>query len=185
MDGNFPSQLLHQQVKTEGLLTAKAVTGAVQTDASRAAPASEQVVQQVRDCLVNHDTKPGTEQIVLRLSPEHLGELKVNLSLEGQRLKVEIVAENRMVRDSLMQHTDTLKESLSRQNIKMDSFEVTTGGNGSTDGGRGQGDWRELAQQRQHDAWMPNGGYRVAKLVEPAIAAYQLKSEHTMVDLHY
>jgi hypothetical protein len=185
MNGNFPSHALHQQVKTESSPAISSASGTTLNDASRTALPSEPVVQQVKDRLVNHETKPGSEQIVLRLSPEHLGELKVNLNLEGQRLKVEIVAENRMVRDSLMQHTDALKESLSRQNIKMESFEVTTGGNGSTDNGHNQGGWRELAHQRQNNAWMPNGGYRVAKQVEPALAAYQMKSEHTMVDLHF
>jgi flagellar hook-length control protein FliK len=185
MDGNFPFYGLHQQVKTEVSPNASAPIVALQNDTPRTTLPPEQVVQQVRDRLVNHETKPGSEQIVLRLSPEHLGELKVNLNLEGQRLKVEIVAENRMVRDSLMQHTDALKESLSRQNIKMESFEVTTGGNSTADGGRGQGDWRELAQQRQQTVWMPDGGYRLAKQAAPAIAAYQVKSEHTMLDLHF
>lgn len=185
MNGNFLSQVLQQPVKTEGSLTAGTASGTVQNAASRSDVPPEQVVQQVKDRFMNHETKPGSEQIVLRLSPEHLGELKVNLNLEGQRLKVEIVAENRMVRDSLMQHTDALKESLSRQNIKMDSFEVTTGGNGATDGGRGQGNWRELAQQRQQNAWMPDGGYHLAKQAVPQVAAYLAKSEHTMVDLHY
>lgn len=185
MNGNFSSHVLHQQVKTDGSLTASTASGAAQNDTSRLSLPPEQVVQQVRDRLVNHETKPGSEQIVLRLSPEHLGELKVNLNLEGQRLKVEIVAENRMVRDSLMQHIDALKESLSRQNIKMDSFEVTTGGFGASDGSRGQGSWRELAQQRQQNAWMPDGGYRLAAQTAPVLAAYQMKSEHTMVDLHF
>jgi hypothetical protein len=67
----------------------------------------------------------------------------------------------------------------------MDSFEVTTGSNSTADGGRGQGDWRELAQQRQQTSWMPDGGYRLAKQAAPAIAAYQVKSDHTMVDLHF
>jgi flagellar hook-length control protein FliK len=185
MNGNFPSYGLHQQIKAEGPPAASATIATAQNDTPRTALPPEQVVQQVRDRLVNHETKPGSEQIVLRLSPEHLGELKVNLNLEGQRLKVEIVAENRMVRDSLMQHTDALKESLSRQNIKMDSFEVTTGGNSTAYGGRGQGDWRELAQQRQQTSWMPDGGYRLANQATPAIAAYQVKSDHTMVDLHF
>jgi flagellar hook-length control protein FliK len=185
MNGNFQSYGLHQQIKAEGPPAASATIATAQNDTPRTALPPEQVVQQVRDRLVNHETKPGSEQIVLRLSPEHLGELKVNLNLEGQRLKVEIVAENRMVRDSLMQHTDALKESLSRQNIKMDSFEVTTGGNSTAYGGRGQGDWRELAQQRQQTSWMPDGGYRLANQATPAIAAYQVKSDHTMVDLHF
>jgi flagellar hook-length control protein FliK len=185
MNGNFTSQVFHHTVKTEGVVTSSATSGVVPNVASRVDASPEQVVQQVKERFVTHETKPGSEQIVLRLSPENLGELKVNLNLEGQRLKVEIVAENKMVRDSLMQHTDALKESLSRQNIKMESFEVTTGGNGTTDSGRGQGGWRELAQQRQQNAWMPDGGYRLAQQAAPAVAAYQAKSEHTMVDLHY
>ncbi len=186
MNGNLQQQVL-PLAKTEGSLSTSSASGAPQNDTSRASLPPEQIVQQVRDRFVNHETKPGIEQIVLRLSPEHLGELKVNLNLEGQRLKVEIVAENKMVRDSLMQHTDALKESLSRQNIKMDSFEVTTGGNGASDSGRGQGqgNWRELAQQKQQNAWMPDGGYRLAKQAAPSLAAYQAKSEHMMVDLHY
>jgi flagellar hook-length control protein FliK len=177
--------MLQHQVKKEAVPAVNTISGPAQSERSQVSQPAEQVVQQVRDRFVNHEAKPGSEQIVLRLSPEHLGELKVNINLDGQRLKVEIVAENRMVRDSLMQHTDSLKESLSRQNIKMESFEVTTGGNGTTDGGRSQSDWRELAHQRQQNTWMPEGGYRLAKQVEPAVAAYQLKPQHTMVDLHY
>jgi len=181
MNGNFQPHVPHQQIKSENLQAISNASG----DTSRAALPPDPVVQQVRDRFANHETKPGSEQIVLRLSPEHLGELKVNLNLEGQRLKVEIVAENKVVRDSLMQHTDALKESLSRQNIKMESFDVTTGGNSTADGGRNQGDWRELAQQRQQNAWMPDGGYRLARQAAPAMAAYQAKSEHAMVDLHF
>ena len=185
MNSNFPSQMFHQQVKTEGSPAVGTSPVAAQNDTTRAAGVPEQVVQQVRVRFVNHEAKPGTEQIVLRLTPEHFGELKVNLNLEGQKLKVEIVAENRMVRDSLMQHTDALKESLARQNIKMESFDVTTGGNSSAEGGRSQADWRELAQRRQQNAWMPEGGYRLAQQAVPTLATYQRKSEHTMVDLHY
>jgi flagellar hook-length control protein FliK len=183
--GSFQPHVFTHQVKTGEPVTASSVTTAVQNGAAQTATVPEQVVHQVRERFATHETKPGSEQIVLRLNPEHLGELKVNLSLDGQRLKVEIVAENRMVRDSLMQHTDALKESLSRQNITMDSFEVTTGGNGSAESGRNQGAWRELAQQRQYNTWMPDGGYRLAQQVSPALAAYQAKSEHTMVDLHF
>jgi len=183
--GNFQPHVFTHQVKTGDPVTASSAPTAVPNSAAQTATVPEQVVHQVRERFVTHETKPGSEQIVLRLNPEHLGELKVNLNLEGQRLKVEIVAENRMVRDSLMQHTEALKESLSRQNITMDSFEVTTGGNGSAESGRNQGAWRELAQQRQHNTWMPDGGYRLAQQVSPALAAYQAKSEHTMVDLHF
>lgn len=185
MNESFLPNAMHLQVKTEAHPSVTSVAGAETVDASRTGHDADQVVQQVRERLVNHVTKPGNEQIVLRLSPEHLGELKVNLNMDGQRLKVEIVAENATVRDSLMQNTDLLKESLSRQNIKMESFDVTTGGNGTADSGRGQSDWRELAQRRQQNLWMPEGGYRLAKQATPAVAAYQAKSQHTMVDVHF
>lgn len=185
MNGNFQPNFIHHSIKAEGQMAVGNASGSASSETLKTVPQPEQFVQQVRDRLVSHETKPGTEQIVLRLSPEHLGELKVNLNMEGQRLKVEIVAENKMVRDSLMQHTDSLKESLSRQNIKMESFDVTTGGNSHADGGRNQNDWRELAQQRQQKSWLPEGGYRLPKEVVPAVTAYQAKSQHTMVDLHY
>jgi flagellar hook-length control protein FliK len=184
-NSNVLSNTMHQQVKTEGLAAVGTVAGTDTNNSSRSSQPAEQVVQQVRERLVNHVTKPGSEQIVLRLSPEHLGDLRVNLNLEGQRLKVEIVAENSTVRDSLLQNTDLLKESLSRQNIKMESFDVTTGGNGTADNSRGQGEWRELAQRRQQNLWMPEGGYRTAKQAAPAVAAYQQKSQHTMLDVHF
>lgn len=185
MDGNSQPYLPHQQVKSNNLAAVNSTTSSSQGEPPRTV-APEQVVQQVKERLVSHEAKPGNEQIVLRLSPEHLGDLKVNLNLEGQKLRVEIVAENRMVRDSLLQHTDALKESLARQNITMESFDVTAGGNGTADSGRGQqGDWRELAQQRQLKAWMPEGGYRMARQELPATVAYQAKSAHSMVDMHF
>ena len=95
---------------------------------------SEQVVQQVKESLAQQDVKPGSQQITLTLSPDSLGEVKMNLNLQGQKLSVEIVTENRTVRDAIIQHTGALKESLARQNITMESFDVTTsGGTGSAE----------------------------------------------------
>jgi flagellar hook-length control protein FliK len=149
------------------------------------AKSMENAVQQVKEHLVGRDYKTGTEQVIIRLNPENMGELKLNLRMENQQLKVEIIAENSMIRDTLLKNSELLRETLAKQNIKMDSFDVTTSGNGTADSGRGQASWRELTQQRQHAAWMPDGGYRPIKPEAPAMAAYQRKSEHTMVDLHY
>jgi flagellar hook-length control protein FliK len=149
------------------------------------AKSMEHVVQQVKEHLAGRDFKTGTEQVIIRLNPENMGELKLNLRMENQQLKVEIIAENSMIRDTLLKNSESLRETLAKQNIKMDSFDVTTSGNGTADSGRGQASWRELTQQRQHAAWMPDGGYRPIKPEAPSMAAYQRKSEHTMVDLHY
>jgi len=147
---------------------------------------SEQIMGQVKDHLANREIRSGSEQIVIRLSPENLGELKMNLKMENQRLKVEIVAETTMVRDTLMKHSDSLKETLARQNITMESFDVSTGSNRQGATSQGQADWRELTRQRQYNAWAPNGGYRLDTVPEmPLRPVYQASTAHSMVDVHF
>ena len=104
-------------------------------------PTLENVARQVSERLSVHDFKKGEEQISIKLSPEHLGNLQLNVRMEDQRLRLEIVAEHRAVRDALMQQAEELRETLSRQNIKMDSFNVTTGNSGNM--GRGHYEWQQ------------------------------------------
>jgi|GEM_PF-6260397 len=87
---------------------------------------SESILAQVKDGMATHDAK-GRNQITISLKPAELGELKINVSMVDQRLKVEIVAENRMVKDALMGNLDSLKETLLKQNLTMDKFDVQTG----------------------------------------------------------
>lgn len=145
----------------------------------------EQVAHQVRERLIQHEVKPGNQQITLTLSPENMGELKMNLNLQGQRLSVEIVAESRTVRDAILQHSDSLKDSLSRQNITVESFDVTSNGRGSGNPAQSQDSWRELARQKQQ-SWTSSGGYRLPQMdASPNMLAYQAKNEHAMLDIHY
>lgn len=87
---------------------------------------SESILAQIKDGVVAHDAK-GHNRITISLKPAELGELKINVSMVDQRLKVEVVAENRMVKDVLMGNLDSLKESLLKQNLTMDKFDVQTG----------------------------------------------------------
>ncbi|OGU15201.1 MAG: hypothetical protein A2076_15885 [Geobacteraceae bacterium GWC2_53_11] len=147
---------------------------------------SEQVVQQVKERLGQHEVKPGNQQITLTLSPDSLGELKMNLNLQGQKLSVEIVTENKVVRDSIVQHADALKDSLGRQNITMESFDVTTGGKGSGNQGQNQNAWRELAKQQQQQFWTSTRGYAAAQADLPSgNVAYMKQAGNSMLDIHY
>lgn len=113
--------------------------------------AGDQVSRQVADRLVSHELKQGNDQISLKLSPEHLGNLQLNLRMEDQHLKLEIVAEHRGVRDALLQQVDDLRETLAKQNIRMDSFDVTTGNGGGSQSQQSRGDWRQMgSEQRQY-----------------------------------
>jgi hypothetical protein len=149
----------------------------------------EQIAQQVRERLTQHELKPGHQQISLTLSPENLGEVKMNLSLQGQRLTVEIVTDNRIARDAIMQHADTLKETLARQNITMESFDVTTGGKGSGNNqGQNQNAWQELAKkQQQQQLWTSPRGYTTTAQADlpSGAAAYQSQKGRSMLDIHY
>lgn len=185
-DSQMLAQNMHTQLGTEhqkvSTLSTKTVSGeAVKLDIP------EQIIPQVKERLAQHDVKPGSQQITLTLSPDSLGELKMNLNLQGQKLSVEIVTENRTVRDAIVQHTDALKESLARQNITMESFDVTTGGKGSGNQGQNQNAWRELAkQQEQQQAWAAPRGYQVAHADLPSgQGVYQGSQGQSMLDIHY
>jgi flagellar hook-length control protein FliK len=185
-DSRLPAQDMRGQITTEHQRVATFSNKAVPTDSVRQ-DIPEQVMQQVKERLVQHDVKPGNQQITLTLSPDSLGELKMNLNLQGQKLSVEIVTENRAVRDAIVQHTDALKESLARQNITMESFDVTTGGKGSGNQGQNQNAWRELAkQQQQQQFWTPPHGYHAVQAdVSPGQTANQRQQGQSMLDIHY
>ena len=185
-DNQTLTQDMRGQLRAEQQRTTVSTPKAVPTEPLRQ-DIPEQVVQQVKERLVQHDVKAGNQQITLTLSPDTLGELKMNLNLQGQKLSVEIVTENRTVRDAIILHTDALKESLARQNITMESFDVTTGGKGSGNQGQNQNAWRELAkQQQQQQFWTSPSGYQTAQADLPSDnAAYQRHQGQSILDIHY
>ncbi len=150
---------------------------------------AEQVVPQLKERLDQHDIKAGKQQITLTLSPDSLGEIKMNLNLQGQKLSIEIVTEHRSVREAIMQNVDALKDTLARQNITMESFDVTTGGKGSGNQGQNQNAWRELMQQQQQQQqqnWTSSRSYTVAQAVPLSEAAIQQRRlGESMLDIHY
>lgn len=88
----------------------------------------EAVIEQVRDRLATQEVKSEGNQVRLQLRPAELGELQITLKMDNQQLKVEILAENKAVKAALLEHADTLKEVLARQNIAVERFDVSTGG---------------------------------------------------------
>ncbi|MBJ6801277.1 flagellar hook-length control protein FliK [Geomonas propionica] len=89
----------------------------------------ENILSQVREGVVTHDGK-GNGQMSIRLNPGELGELKIQLRMENNRLNVEVHADNGMVKDLLMSNLDSLREALSGKNLTMEGFNVSTGGGG-------------------------------------------------------
>ncbi|OHB25267.1 MAG: hypothetical protein A2X79_00675 [Desulfuromonadaceae bacterium GWB2_53_15] len=144
----------------------------------------EHVVQQVKEHLAGHDYKPGTEQMCIRLTPENMGELKLNLKMENQQLKVEIVAENSLVRDALLKHSESLRETLAKQNITMESFNVVTSGGqrGFEQNDRG---WKQLAQQQFMAGTSSGYRYKIPEVDLAVVPQYGTSKQYAMVDVHY
>ena len=184
MNGQFHQPATHQQVKTDTGISLGGTSGATPKDASQP-DLSENVFLQVREALANRTIKAGNEQLTMKLSPEHLGELTINFKMENQHLKVEIIAASRGVRDALMQQSENLKESLARQNVNMDSFDVVMSGGerGFEQNNRG---WKQLAQQ-QFMAGTSDGAYRnqVPDLDTDVVPRYGTQKQYAMVDVHY
>ncbi len=85
------------------------------------------VLSQIKEGTVVHDGK-GNGTMSIRLNPGELGELKIQVHMEDNRVKVAVQADNRMVKDLLMSNLDSLKEALSGKNFAMEGFDVSTGG---------------------------------------------------------
>jgi len=102
------------------------------------------ILEQVTSSVVSHDNK-GNGSMTVRLNPHELGELQVNVRIENQHVKVEIVTANQTVREALMGNLDNLKETFLKQHLTMERFDVSSGaGNGF-----GQGFREERDGQRQ------------------------------------
>ncbi|GAM09693.1 flagellar hook-length control protein FliK [Geobacter sp. OR-1] len=171
----------HEQSRAEAIFVLAAdgkqqasADSAVAEDA-RKPVSSEQIVSQVREKLAEHRVMQENGQVTIRLNPAELGELKISVRMEDQRLRVEIVAENRTVKDALMENLGSLKESLARQNIEMKQFDVSTGNRQFFNQG-----FREGRQQEQQYVAPRQSGWlmgRTAELDQSGPVAWQSRGD--------
>ncbi|WP_224983767.1 flagellar hook-length control protein FliK [Geomonas agri] len=124
---NQNSQMLGVGLTAQGN-PAEAVQGEAKLSGAKS-QLHESILSQVREGVVTHDGK-GNGQMSIRLNPGELGELKIQLRMDNNRLNVEVQADNRMVKDLLMSNLDSLREALSGKNLTMEGFNVSTGGGG-------------------------------------------------------
>jgi flagellar hook-length control protein FliK len=136
------------------------------TEGSAAPVSREQITAQVREKLAEHRFTQDNGQVTIRLNPADLGELKISVRMDDQRLRVEIVAENRTVKDALMENLGSLKEALARQNMEMKQFDVSTGSRQFFNQG-----FREGRQQEQQLGTTRQTGWLTGRMAETAQAA--------------
>ena len=110
----------------------------------------DSIMAQVKEGIATRE-HAGNGQIAIRLAPAELGELRINVQVVDQHVKVEVLAANSQVREILLSNLDSLKENFSRQNLTMTGFDVSTG--------TGQG-YEQLFRQGKEAG--QQGGFRTA-----------------------
>ncbi|MBV8152619.1 MAG: flagellar hook-length control protein FliK [Candidatus Eremiobacteraeota bacterium] len=73
----------------------------------------------------------GTQSVRLRLVPASLGDLTVNLQVQGGAVSASLVAQNADVRDTLLANQQLLMRSLADAGLKLSSFTVSLANNGT------------------------------------------------------
>jgi flagellar hook-length control protein FliK len=70
-------------------------------------------------------------RVVIRLNPQELGEIKLELVMDKDHLKAQMVAQTRQVQEILEKHLPRLQEALQNQGIKVDQIEVSVDSQGN------------------------------------------------------
>jgi flagellar hook-length control protein FliK len=83
----------------------------------------KEVVRHVAEALQSVPIREGT-RIRLSLSPAHLGDLWIELSISGSGLRGRVRTETEEARDLISAHLDDLRRDLEKRGLRMGRFEV-------------------------------------------------------------
>ena len=106
-----------------------AVHNAQTTQASASTPVdAHAVVEQLVKSMTMRTDAQGTSQIRLHLSPEHLGDLTMKITVQGGTISASVVAQNADVKHALMNNQDQLARSLADAGLSLAGFSVDVSG---------------------------------------------------------
>lgn len=84
---------------------------------------SQDIVRRLSEVLQSAPLRDGT-RVRLSLSPAHLGDLWIELSVTGSRLTGRVRTETAAARDLILSHLDDLRRDLERRGIRITRLEV-------------------------------------------------------------
>jgi len=67
-------------------------------------------------------------EVQIRLDPPSLGTIRLNITTVGDSVRTMIIAENHAVKQTIENNFNQLRDAMSEQGLKVDSFSVTVGG---------------------------------------------------------
>lgn len=68
-------------------------------------------------------------EVHIKLDPPSLGTIRMNVSTNGETVRATIIAENHVVKSVIENNLSQLKDSITHQGVKIESFNVLVGGN--------------------------------------------------------
>jgi flagellar hook-length control protein FliK len=118
-------------------------------------PSGQQIAEsQIFDQVVTHisgSQNGDTGRMVLRLQPAELGSLKLELVVEGDRVKANLHAQTMQVQEVIERNLPQLRNALAEQGLKIDQFQVNVDQRqqGSQFGNQAQQDRQQGSSQSQ------------------------------------
>lgn len=104
----------------------------------------------------------GGGQVKLRLHPPELGSLQLSMRMESGQMFAKLEVENTAARDALVNNLQTLKDRLSEQGIKVQSFDVQVTADSTSSGSNGS-NLQQNGNPNSNSAW-ENATSRFAQL---------------------
>jgi len=105
------------------------VAGPARPERSAAAPpvSPKDVVRRTAEALGSAPLRDGS-RIRIALHPAHLGELRIELSVSGTRVRARIRTETGAARDLILAHLDDLRREFDRRGLRIGRFDVEIDG---------------------------------------------------------
>ncbi|QDS95455.1 Flagellar hook-length control protein FliK [Roseimaritima multifibrata] len=124
----------------------KGTAGAKQADGPRVADRAL-LVQRVSKAFQRLGVDGG--QIRIRLHPQELGGVQLQLSMQGSRMNAQVVAETELARSLINEHLPELKQRLADQGIQVERFDVRLDGEQTAAQNRDFAEQQSSSEQRQ------------------------------------
>ncbi|MBJ6724749.1 flagellar hook-length control protein FliK [Geomesophilobacter sediminis] len=144
----------------------------------------ESILSQIKDGVAVHDGK-GNGQISIRLNPGELGELKIQVRMDdGNKVRVEVQADNKTVKDLLLSNVQSLKETLAAKNFTMEGFDVSTGSRDSFNNPNNN-PLADDRQQQQQRSTTRSASLSYSDGVEPVRVNYLTGDVNNLLDVRF
>jgi flagellar hook-length control protein FliK len=100
----------------------------------------------------------GQSQMNIKLKPEFLGDLRLNITTENHQVMIRMTAESSAVKDMIEQHIQVLRNELQQHGLHIDKFDVFVGTNSDA--------WRQRQQQASRQNQNDRGFRRAQQVVD-------------------